>query len=240
MRHLPRNSCLNVCIATSFSACLWHLPIFARLHQLHRKPLLHSAISSPHYCSPLHIRHSPRLETKTLPKQLGLARDSVQNDASAHSQATQRASRPSTEVRSGRGSYPRRTDYVPLPQSARGVTADRVEICTPTPLCSTHSFRSNFRQVSRPSDLKNLCLVSKETRGLVLPCLYRTVVLSVNMLQHRLLSIFVPGHAGLSHIRALRFQERYSMSPAFDSARHLPVLYGLLTLIPKNSLRVFE
>lgn len=151
MRHLPRNSCLNVRIATSLSACLWHLPILARLHQPHSKSLLHPAISCPHYCSPLHIRHSPRPETKTLPKQLGLARDSIQNDASAHSQATQRASRPSTEARCVCGSHPRRTDYVSLPQPARGVTADRVEICTPRCARLTRSNLTFARYLGPPT-----------------------------------------------------------------------------------------
>jgi hypothetical protein len=88
--------------------------------------------------------------------------------------------------------------------------------------------------------MKSLCLVSKEMHALVLPFLYRNVVLSLQMLEHRLGVIFVPGHAGLSHIRALKFKEPYPMCPGFNSAKHLQALYKLLALIPKNSLRVFE
>ena len=72
----------------------------------------------------------------------------------------------------------------------------------------------------------------------MLPYLYRHVAFHVFWLKQNLYNMFTPTNQGLPHIRSLRIED--SCTPMFDNFKHLPVLGHLLTVIPKNVLRIFE
>lgn len=66
--------------------------------------------------------------------------------------------------------------------------------------------RSNFdqHQIDRPSDLKNLCLTSKELRNIATPILYRSVHLFVGGPQDLRLSAFLGReNPGILHIKEI-------------------------------------
>jgi hypothetical protein len=73
----------------------------------------------------------------------------------------------------------------------------------------------------------------------MLPYLYRRVSLGVGKLYKDRSAVFTVGNPGLVHIRALRIIDAPYVQ-AFDNENHLPSLLELLSLLPKNVLRVFE
>lgn len=113
-----------------------------------------------------------------------------------------------------------------------------VEYVCPYPCHLSTASLTNTAQLVRPADLKSLCLVSKELRTLTLPYLYRDVTLKVHQLDADLSLTSSSSHPGLSHTRSLRIKERGSR--LFDVKEHSRTLYRLLSLLPKNGLRVFE
>jgi hypothetical protein len=96
-----------------------------------------------------------------------------------------------------------------------------------------------------------MCRVSSRLKALVLPLLYRNVVLGVTTLNDGLTAMFHKGNQGLRHIRSIRVVELHSLEPYtrggkspwtvyFDSGRHLRALKNLLRLVPKHRLRFFQ
>jgi hypothetical protein len=73
----------------------------------------------------------------------------------------------------------------------------------------------------------------------MLPYLYRNVRLYVGALHKETPPVFTVGNPGLVHIRTLCFIDGQFVQ-AFDNEKHLPSLLQLLSLLPKNMLRVFE
>ena len=59
-------------------------------------------------------------------------------------------------------------------------------------------------QIDRPTDLKNLCLVSRELRDITIPILYRSIYLFVGGPQDLRLSAFLgAGNPGIPHVREM-------------------------------------
>lgn len=71
-----------------------------------------------------------------------------------------------------------------------------------------------------------------------MPYLYRHVRLNVQHLTSKLSDVFGADHPGLPYIRILRIKG-FGMTLTQDDV-HLAVICHLLTVIPKNSLRIFE
>lgn len=62
-----------------------------------------------------------------------------------------------------------------------------------------------IERIIRPSDLKRVCLVSKQLHELAARCLYRNVALDLGSENDNRLSAFLsPRNIGLKHIRQLR------------------------------------
>lgn len=62
-----------------------------------------------------------------------------------------------------------------------------------------------IKQVNRPSDLKNVCLVSKELHEIAVRFLYHHVDLDLGSLKDNLMPSFLsPRNIGLKHIRKIR------------------------------------
>ena len=85
--------------------------------------------------------------------------------------------------------------------------------------------------------MRHVCEASKELHALMLPYLYRHVRLYVGALYSP--PVFTVNNPGLVHMRTLCFIDGQFVQ-AFDNEKHLPSLLQLLSLLPKNMLRVFE
>ena len=75
--------------------------------------------------------------------------------------------------------------------------------------------------------------------ALMLPYLYRRVILNVSVLDKDRAVILTADDPGLSHVHTLRMMDTPYVQ-VFDNERHLPSLLQLLERLPMNSLRVFE
>jgi hypothetical protein len=73
---------------------------------------------------------------------------------------------------------------------------------------------------------------------LTLPYLYRDVTLGIAQLDPNLPLTSISSHPGLSHIRTLRIEE--SGWRSFHLEERSEALYKLLSVLPKNGLRIFE
>lgn len=91
--------------------------------------------------------------------------------------------------------------------------------------------------IPRNTDRCNICLTCKELRELVLPYLYRHMVLSPRKLCGDKHALFIATHPGLQHIRTFRI---IPLNGCFSSAGHLPGVCRLLHAMPKDGLQTFE
>lgn len=99
--------------------------------------------------------------------------------------------------------------------------------------------KSIVEYISRNSDKRNICLTCKELRDLIMPYIYRHMVLGMHGLyhsSHHQNPLFDPMHSGLRHVRTLRIVP----FTYFSSARHPPGVCQLLHMLPKNGLQSFE
>ena len=87
------------------------------------------------------------------------------------------------------------------------------------------------------SDKLNLSLVCKHMQALMMPCIYRHMVLHPLKLDQNLRSIFHDKHPGFPYINTLRIKGNTYGS---GTPNLMPVLCRLLKAIPKDTLRVFE
>lgn len=87
--------------------------------------------------------------------------------------------------------------------------------------------------------MRHVCEASKELHALMLPYLYRHVRLRVGALYKESPPVFTVSNPGLVHIRTLRIIDAPFVQ-GFDDEKHLPGLLQLLSVLPKNVLRVFE
>ena len=88
--------------------------------------------------------------------------------------------------------------------------------------------------ISRPSDLKSLCLSCKPLRNAALPQLYRTV--TINLDQCRLPTLngfFVANNAGRAHTRCIIFKE----ASLDDAAMAWRTMSMTLQYLARDSLR---
>lgn len=87
------------------------------------------------------------------------------------------------------------------------------------------------------SDKLNLSLVCKHMQALMMPCIYRHMVLHPLKLDQNLRSIFHDKHPGFPYINTLRIKGN---TYGAGTPNLMPVLCRLLKAIPKDTLRVFE
>lgn len=85
--------------------------------------------------------------------------------------------------------------------------------------------------------MRHVCEASKELHALMLPYLYRHVRLYVGALYSP--PVFTVNNPGLVHMRTLCILDAPFVQ-GFDDEKHLPGLLQLLSVVPKNVLRVFE
>ncbi|KAM0719760.1 hypothetical protein Q7P37_003893 [Cladosporium fusiforme] len=91
-------------------------------------------------------------------------------------------------------------------------------------------------QVPRVTDLKDLCLVSKEHHTLVMPFLYFDMQVKVAKLDQRFHSRFTSNHPGLPLIRMLHIRAY----EGFSVEQHMPIIYDLLDQFKQDQLRFFK
>lgn len=94
-------------------------------------------------------------------------------------------------------------------------------------------------QVTRKSDMASIRAASKELQALILPYLFHHVNLEVEAMNQFLFLRWRSDHSGLPHIRSLHIKDN-TFHPKFKPAEHMPVFRRFLSLIPNDSLRVFQ
>jgi hypothetical protein len=87
------------------------------------------------------------------------------------------------------------------------------------------------------SDKRNMSLVCKHMQALMMPCIYRHMILHPLQLDEHLRSIFNDKHPGIPYIQTLRIR---GSTYGAGTPNLMPVLCRLLKAIPKDTLRVFE
>ena len=87
--------------------------------------------------------------------------------------------------------------------------------------------------------MRHVCEASKELHALMLPYLYRHVRLFIGALHKESPPVFTAKNPGLVHIRTLCIIDALFVQ-GFDDEKHMPGLLQLLSVLPKNVLRVFE
>jgi hypothetical protein len=98
-----------------------------------------------------------------------------------------------------------------------------------------------IEQVNRPSDLKNVCLVSKELHEIAVRFLYHDVSLELGSLKDHLMPPFMsPHNIGLKHIRKVRLflanvPDRCNQEQQATFATNM-----LLSFLPENILEEFR
>ncbi|KAI9720400.1 MAG: hypothetical protein M1812_002906 [Candelaria pacifica] len=108
-------------------------------------------------------------------------------------------------------------------------------VCYSSTLSDWASLKGDY-QIIRPTDMKNLCLVSKNLRSLTTPQLYRNVALRIGSNPDRRLFGFLHSdNPGLPYVRSLRLDEEDDA----NGQQALFVVHFLLDLLPKNILTEF-
>jgi hypothetical protein len=87
------------------------------------------------------------------------------------------------------------------------------------------------------SDRRNLSLVCKHMQALMMPCIYRHMILHPLQLDEHLRSVFNNKHPGLPYIQTLRIRGNVY---GVETPNLMPVMCRLLKSIPRDTLRVFE
>ena len=113
-------------------------------------------------------------------------------------------------------------------------------------------------QVTRPGDLKNVCLVSKHLREIALPYLYETVSVTLGSSKDlRMCGLISSSNPGLQHIRYLEVGEIYyhstssyhscsieegGYSEAFEGYKQQAqvMIRLLIDHLPKDTIKSFE
>lgn len=92
--------------------------------------------------------------------------------------------------------------------------------------------------ITKPSDLRKLCLVNKHVHDLTMPYLYRNMIISLFRLDDKLQLLKEGDHPGLPQVKTLRVS--MPCSHMFQSSTHLQHLCKLLKALPRDGLHVFE
>jgi hypothetical protein len=87
------------------------------------------------------------------------------------------------------------------------------------------------------SDKRNMSLVCKHMQALMMPCIYRHMILHPLQLNELLRSVFSSKHPGLPYVQTLRIRGN---TYGAETPNLMPVLCRLLKSIPRDTLRVFE
>ena len=91
--------------------------------------------------------------------------------------------------------------------------------------------------VTRTTDLKSLCLTSKQVRSIATPCLYETVVLVEGWKEDQ--GFFRQDNSGHPYVRSLIIPSQSSHNPKKSKSGQRAIRLAL-QLIPRNALQHFE
>ena len=150
------------------------------------------------------------------------------------------------------------TDALPRPLENRtigllGTSYNKTVVSVPSKTTADTTARKTFQtlshdvksciieQVNRPSDLKNVCLVSKELHEIAVRFLYHDVSLELGSLKDHLMPPFMSSHnIGLKHIRKIRLflanvPDRCNQEQQATFATSM-----LLSFLPENILEEFR
>jgi hypothetical protein len=98
-----------------------------------------------------------------------------------------------------------------------------------------------IEQVTRPSDLKNVCLVSKELHDIAVRFLYHDVSLEIGSLRDYLMPAFMSQHnIGLKHIRTVTLFLSSDPGPCNSEQQATFDISMLLSFLPENILEEFR
>jgi hypothetical protein len=98
-----------------------------------------------------------------------------------------------------------------------------------------------IEQVNRPSDLKNVCLVSKELHEIAVRFLYHDVSLELGSLRDYHMPAFMSRHnIGLKHIRKITLFLSSVPDPCNSEQQATFAISMLLSFLPENILEEFR
>jgi len=98
-----------------------------------------------------------------------------------------------------------------------------------------------IEQVNRPSDLKNVCLVSRELHEIAVRFLYHDVSLELGSLRDSQMPAFMSRHnIGLKHIRKIKLFLSSVPDPCNSEQQATFAISMLLSFLPENILEEFR
>lgn len=98
-----------------------------------------------------------------------------------------------------------------------------------------------INQINRPSDLKNVCLVSKELHEIAVRYLYYDVRLDLGSLKDNLMPAFMsPRNVGLKHIRKIRLYLANVPERCYQEQQATFATRMLLEFLPDDILEEFR
>jgi hypothetical protein len=114
--------------------------------------------------------------------------------------------------------------------------------CVPAVPALPHDVKSCIiEQVNRPSDLKNVCLVSKELHEIAVRFLYHDVSLELGSLRDYHMPAFMSRHnIGLKHIRKITLFLSSVPDPCNSEQQATFAISMLLSFLPENILEEFR
>jgi hypothetical protein len=98
-----------------------------------------------------------------------------------------------------------------------------------------------IEQVNRPSDLKNICLVSKELHEIAVRFLYHRISLDLGSFKDNLMPSFLsPRNIGLKHIRQIHLYLAHVTDRCNQEQQATFATRMLLEFLPENILEEFR
>lgn len=98
-----------------------------------------------------------------------------------------------------------------------------------------------IEQINRPSDLKNVCLVSKELHGIAVRFLYHRISLDLGSFKDNLIPSFLsPRNIGLKHIRQIHLYLAHVTDRCNQEQQATFATRMLLEFLPENILEEFR
>jgi len=130
------------------------------------------------------------------------------------------------------------------PQEAPNITDEPVAV---TPVAKTfqslpHDVKSCvIEQIKRPSELKKICLVSKELRGIAVRFLYHRISLDLGSFKDNLMPSFLsPRNIGLKYIRQIHLYLAHVTDRCNQEQQATFATRMLLEFLPENILEEFR
>jgi hypothetical protein len=130
----------------------------------------------------------------------------------------------------------------PLEKTITGLQGVPAVLAKKTFQALSHDVKSCIiEQVNRPSDLKNVCLVSKELHEIAVRFLYHDVSLELGSLRDYHMPAFMSRHnIGVKHIRKITLFLSSVPDPCNSEQQATFAISMLLSFLPENILEEFR